>query len=73
MKSFFNAAQLAVNGFQQELTKVAYSATKAEETMLQFMNHEYIELRERLDKLETRAGSHDLAIQDFFNQLIIKQ
>ena len=48
--------------------KVAYSATKAEEIMNKFMNNEFIEIKERLEKLEVKTGSHDIALQDIFNQ-----
>jgi hypothetical protein len=42
MNSFFQATQLAVNGFQQELTKVAYSASRVDDIFTNFMNQEYI-------------------------------
>ncbi len=68
MKSFFTSTSQVINGFQQELMKVAYSATKAEEIMNKFMNNEFIEIKERLEKLEVKTGSHDIALQDIFNQ-----
>lgn len=68
MKSFFTSTSQVINGFQQELMKVAYSATKAEEIMNKFMNNEFIEIKERLEKLEVKTGSHDIALQDILNQ-----
>ena len=62
MNSFFQAAQVAVNGFQQELTKVTYSASRVDDIVTNFMNQDLLQLKERLDKLELKAGTHDLSI-----------
>lgn len=48
MNSFFQATQIAVNGFQQELTKVAYSASRVDEIFTNFMNQEYLFMKETL-------------------------
>ena len=73
MDNFFKNSKAVIDGFQQELTKVRYDSELVNQRFTQFIYDDCSKMLERLDKLELKTGTHDLSINDIFNQFCLKQ
>ena len=72
MDNFFKSSKSAIDDFQKELAIVRYKSEHINERFTQFIDDEYMQIIEKLGKLELKTGTHDLSINDIFNQFHLK-